>query len=107
LVLYYQPKLDVQTNAISGVEALLRWHTSDHGLIPPNKFIPIAEETGLMSPIGEWVLSHACKQLCEWQRAGKAPIGMAVNLSPYNFGIQTWQLFSNESSKRAASNPSF
>jgi diguanylate cyclase (GGDEF)-like protein len=85
LVLHYQPKLDVQTNAITGVEALLRWHISEHGLIPPNQFIPMAEETGLMIPIGEWVLKHACKQLSEWQQAGKAPIGMAVNLSAVQF----------------------
>ena len=85
LLLHYQPKLDVQTNAISGVEALLRWRISDQDLMPPNKFIPIAEETGLMIPIGEWVLSHACKQLSEWQQAGKAPIGMAVNLSAVQF----------------------
>ena len=85
LVLYYQPKLDVQTNTIAGVEALLRWQISDKSLVPPNKFIPIAEETGLMVPIGEWVLSHACNQLSEWQQAGKAPIGMAVNLSAVQF----------------------
>jgi EAL domain-containing protein (putative c-di-GMP-specific phosphodiesterase class I) len=85
LVLYYQPKLDVQTNTIAGVEALLRWQISDKTLVPPNKFIPIAEETGLMIPIGEWVLNHACKQLLEWQQAGKAPIGMAVNLSAVQF----------------------
>jgi diguanylate cyclase (GGDEF)-like protein len=84
-VLYYQPKLDVQTNAITGVEALLRWHTKDHGLITQNKFILMAEETGLMIPIGEWVMSHACKQLSEWQQAGKAPIDMAVNLSAVQF----------------------
>ena len=84
-VLYYQPKLDVQTNAITGVEVLLRWYIKDYGLIPPNKFIPIAEETGLMIPIGEWVMSHACKQLSEWQQAGKVPIGMAVNLSALQF----------------------
>jgi diguanylate cyclase (GGDEF)-like protein len=85
LVLYYQPKLDVRTNAVTGVEALLRWRVSDQGMIPPNKFIPIAEETGLMIPIGEWALSHACKQLTEWQKGGKAPIGMAVNLSAVQF----------------------
>jgi diguanylate cyclase len=85
LVLYYQPKLDVQTNAIAGVEALLRWHVRDHGLIPPNKFIPLAEQTGLMIPIGEWVLSRACRQLSEWRQAGKNPIGMAVNLSAAQF----------------------
>jgi diguanylate cyclase (GGDEF)-like protein len=88
LVLYYQPKLDVQTNDVTGVEALLRWRISEQDLIPPNQFIPIAEETGLMVPIGEWVLSHACKQLSEWQQAGKAPVGMAVNLSAAQFQKQ-------------------
>jgi diguanylate cyclase (GGDEF)-like protein len=88
LVLYYQPKLDVQTNTIAGVEALLRWQISDKALLPPNKFIPIAEETGLMVPIGEWVLGHACHQLAEWKQAGMAPIGMAVNLSPVQFQSQ-------------------
>ena len=88
LVLYYQPKLDVQTNTIAGVEALLRWQISDKTLVPPNKFIPIAEETGLMVPIGEWVLNRACNQLSEWQQAGKAPIGMAVNLSAVQFQKQ-------------------
>jgi diguanylate cyclase (GGDEF)-like protein len=85
LVLHYQPKLDVQTNVITGVEALLRWHTKDHGLIKQKQFISMAEETGLMIPIGEWVMSTACKQLSEWQQAGKAPIGMAVNLSAVQF----------------------
>jgi diguanylate cyclase (GGDEF)-like protein len=84
-VLYYQPKLDVQTNAVVGVEALLRWHIKDLGWIEPDEFISMAEETGLVIPIGEWVMSHACKQLAEWQRAGKAPIGMAVNLSAVQF----------------------
>jgi len=88
LVLYYQPKLDVQTNTIAGVEALLRWQISDKALVPPNKFIPIAEETGLMVSIGEWVLGHACNQLAEWKQAGKAPIGMAVNLSAVQFQKQ-------------------
>jgi diguanylate cyclase (GGDEF)-like protein len=84
-VLYYQPKLDVQTNKIVGVEALLRWHIKDLGWIEPDEFISMAEETGLVIPIGEWVMTHACKQLVEWLQAGKAPIGMAVNLSALQF----------------------
>jgi len=85
LVLYYQPRVDVQSNAITGVEALLRWHIEDRWWITPDTFIPIAEETGLMIPIGEWVMSHACKQLSEWKQAGKAPTGMAVNMSAAQF----------------------
>ena len=85
LTLYYQPQLDVQTNRITGVEALLRWQVNDATMIPPDKFIPIAEETGLIVPIGQWVMGEACRQLSAWQQAGKAPIGMAVNLSPAQF----------------------
>jgi diguanylate cyclase (GGDEF)-like protein len=88
LVLYYQPKLDVQTNAIAGVEALLRWNTCDHGIVLPRKFIPLAEETGLMIPMGEWVLSRACKQLAEWRQQGAAQLSMAVNLSTIQFQKQ-------------------
>ena len=84
-VLHYQPKLDVATNTIIGVEALLRWQIPDRGLVPPDQFIPLAEDTGLIIPIGEWVLAHACQQLTAWQEAGRAPIDMAVNLSPVQF----------------------
>ena len=85
MLLYYQPKLDVKTNAIAGVEALLRWNTPEHGVVPPSKFIPIAEETGLMVPIGEWVLAQACNQLSKWQQICSRPINMAVNLSTVQF----------------------
>ena len=84
-ILFYQPKVDVQTNVIVGVEALLRWQAREDGIIPPDKIIPLAEETGLIIPIGEWVLHRACQQLTEWQQAGKAPIVMAVNMSPVQF----------------------
>jgi EAL domain-containing protein (putative c-di-GMP-specific phosphodiesterase class I) len=84
-VLFYQPKIDVQTNTIIGVEALLRWHCPENGIITPDKFIPLAEETGLIVPIGVWVLNTACKQSVAWQKAGKGPIDMAVNLSPLQF----------------------
>jgi EAL domain-containing protein (putative c-di-GMP-specific phosphodiesterase class I) len=85
LTLHYQPKLDVASEAINGVEALLRWNHPDLGNLPPMKFIPLAEETGLIIPIGRWVLRTACAQNMEWQRQGLPVITMAVNLSPRQF----------------------
>ena len=85
LVLYYQPKRDLNRGGISGVEALLRWQHPDLGLLAPNRFIPLAEETGLIVPIGKWVLETACAQNMTWQRQGLPPIRVAVNLSPRQF----------------------
>jgi diguanylate cyclase (GGDEF)-like protein len=85
LTLRYQPRVDIRTGAIMSVEVLLRWCRGTDGLIPPDKFIPVAEETGLIIPIGEWVLTEACTQLTQWCQAGKDPIGMAVNLSLIQF----------------------
>lgn len=85
LVIHYQPKRALRTEQITGVEALLRWNHPDLGLLPPNKFIPLAEESGLIIPIGLWVLKTACHQTMEWQRQGLPPISMAVNLSPRQF----------------------
>ena len=85
LLLYYQPQLDVHTNHITGVEALLRWQVDESTTVPPKDFIPLAEETGLIIPIGEWVLNRACQQLSQWQQAGKGDIRMSVNLSPVQF----------------------
>ena len=81
LVLHYQPQLDLKTGKIIGVEALVRWRHPELGLVPPNEFIPLAEETGLIEPIGEWVLHQACLQNKLWQQAGLPPITVAVNLS--------------------------
>ena len=83
--LHYQPKVDVATDQITGVEALLRWTLPDLGILPPIQFIPLAEETGMIVPIGRWVLNQACAQNMAWRRQGLPPLSMAVNLSPRQF----------------------
>jgi diguanylate cyclase (GGDEF)-like protein/PAS domain S-box-containing protein len=81
----YQAKVNIQTNEITGVEALLRWWNHDLGSVSPARFIPLAEDTGLIVPIGKWVLKTACAQNVAWQKQGLQPICMAVNLSPRQF----------------------
>jgi diguanylate cyclase (GGDEF)-like protein/PAS domain S-box-containing protein len=83
--LHYQPKVDLGTGAVTGVEALLRWKHPERGFIPPAQFIPIAEDTGLILPIGQWVLREACEQSRAWLDAGFAPVPMAVNISAVEF----------------------
>jgi EAL domain-containing protein (putative c-di-GMP-specific phosphodiesterase class I) len=85
LELHYQPKQDIATGRVTGMEALIRWRHPELGLVPPIKFIPLAEETGLIVPIGEWVLRRACEQAMELQRTGAEPLTVAVNLSPRQF----------------------
>ncbi len=85
LVLYYQPKVDIKSGNITGVESLLRWDKGEEGLIPPDDFIPLAEETGIIIPMGEWVMHNACKTLKEWQQSDMAPISMSVNISAVQF----------------------
>jgi diguanylate cyclase (GGDEF)-like protein/PAS domain S-box-containing protein len=85
LVLHYQPQIEQATGRVRGVEALLRWRHPDEGLLPPSRFIPIAEDSGLIVPIGEWVLREACRQAVAWRDAGLPPLLMAVNLSPVQF----------------------
>ncbi len=80
-VLHYQPQIDLATQEVIGVEALLRWHRPEQGLVAPAEFIPLLEETGLIVPVGEWVLSEACRQAKAWRAAGLPPWRMAVNLS--------------------------
>jgi diguanylate cyclase len=84
LYLQYQPKLDARTNQITGVEALLRWQHPERGLIPPTRFIPLAEESGSIVNITEWVLKSACHQAKLWYDAGYGDISVAVNLSAYS-----------------------
>ena len=85
LVIYYQPQIDSKTNTIIGAEALLRWNHPKEGMISPVDFIPIAEDTGLIVPIGRWVLINACKQLKEWQTQGHSHMSISVNLSSRQF----------------------
>jgi diguanylate cyclase (GGDEF)-like protein len=85
LSLHYQPKIDMASGQITGVEALSRWNHPELGAVSPAQFIPLAEETGLIVPIGRWVLSEACAQNMAWQRRGLRPVTMAVNLSPRQF----------------------
>jgi diguanylate cyclase (GGDEF)-like protein/PAS domain S-box-containing protein len=85
LFLHYQPQIDIGTGRILGVEALLRWRDSNGNFIEPVQFIPLAEDTGLIVPIGEWVLQHACTQLKAWHTAGFPHLTMAVNVASRQF----------------------
>jgi diguanylate cyclase (GGDEF)-like protein len=83
--LYYQTKRDIRSGLITGMEALLRWQHPDLGMVAPMQFIPLAEDTGLILPIGKWVLRTACQQNMAWQKLGLAPLNMAVNLTARQF----------------------
>lgn len=85
LTLYYQPKINIHTKQLMGVEALLRWNSKEHGFVSPAEFIPIAEESGLIIPIGEWVLKTACTQNKQWQDLGYESINISINLSARQF----------------------
>jgi diguanylate cyclase (GGDEF)-like protein/PAS domain S-box-containing protein len=87
-LLYYQPKMNLMTGNISGVEALIRWKHPKLGLISPNEFITLAEETGLIMPIGEWVIRTACEQNKKWHDAGFAHLSVSVNISAMQFQYQ-------------------
>ncbi len=84
-VLHYQPKFDIKTRQMTGAEALIRWQHPEMGMISPLDFIPLAEETGLIIPIGEWVIKNACQFMKSWEKQGLEPFRMAINLSPRQF----------------------
>jgi predicted signal transduction protein with EAL and GGDEF domain len=88
LELHYQPQIELKTGRIIGAEALLRWQHPERGYISPTSFIPIAEDSGLILPMGEWVLEHACAQAAAWQKDGLPPIPVAVNVSGVQFQRQ-------------------
>jgi len=83
--LYYQPKFNIAAGSIDSVEALIRWNHPDRGMIPPDHFIPVAEECGLLQQMGMWVLKEACRQAAEWVQTGEHPLRVAVNVSADQF----------------------
>jgi len=84
-VLHYQPQMELSSGRVVGVEALLRWEHPEFGLVLPGRFVPVAEDSGLIVPIGAWVIREACRQAVAWQRAGLPALSMAVNLSAAQF----------------------
>jgi EAL domain-containing protein (putative c-di-GMP-specific phosphodiesterase class I) len=91
LVLHYQPQIELASGRIVGAEALIRWRHPQLGMIPPVRFIPVAEASGLIVPIGAWVLKEACRQAAAWREAGLPPITVAVNLSSAQFRQQRFE----------------
>ena len=86
--LYYQPKVNIMRGQVVGMEALVRWEHPEHGLVSPTRFIPIAEERGLIIPLGEWILRHACQQVVAWRSQGMPSLRVSVNLSAAQFSHQ-------------------
>lgn len=90
LEIYFQPQMDLKRGRLRGAEALLRWHHGTLGLVPPDEFIELLEETGLIITVGEWVMRSACELWCQWIRDGKVPLNsiLSINISSYQFGPQ-------------------
>lgn len=107
LVLYYQPKLNLKTHKIVGVEALLRWESAVLGLVTPSRFLPLAEETGKIAELGEWVLREACRNNKTWQKQGFQSLPIAVNLSKYQFHFQNISELIQRTLNETGLDPSF
>lgn len=103
--LYYQPQIDLRSGVISGVEALIRWNHPELGTLSPSEFIPVAEKTGLIIPIGEWVLRTACKQLFEFNKRGYRDLSVAINLSGRQFSLSNISAVIFENMKEFSVNP--
>jgi diguanylate cyclase (GGDEF)-like protein/PAS domain S-box-containing protein len=104
-VLHYQPQINMQNGAVVGAEALLRWNHPELGMVPPGRFISIAEDSGLIVPIGEWVLREACRQAVAWQQAGMHELSMAVNLSAVQFKRSDMEKFVIQALEESGMNP--
>ncbi|WP_366626770.1 EAL domain-containing protein [Acidovorax sp. 28-64-14] len=87
MVLHYQPQIDIATGRIVGAEALVRWNDPEEGLIPPGRFIPVAEVSGIIGPLGEWIIGEACRQGQRWREEGLPALTVAVNVSPRQFQL--------------------
>jgi EAL domain-containing protein (putative c-di-GMP-specific phosphodiesterase class I) len=86
--LHYQPKTCLHTGRVTGLEALLRWARPGHGLVAPADFVPLLEDTGLIVPVGEWVIAEACRQIQAWRRSGRTPLSIAINISARQFAAR-------------------
>ncbi|UII57218.1 EAL domain-containing protein [Cytobacillus spongiae] len=106
LSLYYQPQIDLETDEISSFEALIRWHNQELGFISPVEFIPLAEDTGLIIPIGNWVIETACKQIYNWTEIGKKEVRIAINISPRQFQQPAFVQVIRDSIKKYGIKPS-
>ncbi|MCR8921438.1 EAL domain-containing protein [Dasania sp. GY-MA-18] len=106
-VLHYQPKIDLQTGKVKGCEALIRWDSPEMGMVPPFKFIPIAEESGLIVPIGTWVIEEACRQQVAWRQQGLGDLIVAVNVAGPQFNMNNLQQVICSAIEAAGMNPNF
>ena len=104
-VLYYQPKASLLTGEVTGVEALIRWHAPGRGMVPPDRFIGVLEDSGLILPVGAWVIRTACAEMAAWDRAGMPPLSMAVNLSARQFRQPYLASFIQEAISQAGIDP--